>query len=175
MLHKTLPSSREKLFLSHKIAGNAIHLLAYSSQHYPGCKSFVAEFTQHWSLVNEWIKPARFSRIGVRFVNRFDADLKTRLNTSNPPAFLVPLLQSDCVSRRSSTKYSLGSESLVVSVEQKEDTDILVVDYDGFVVDQSAANLAASLDSLHDLIELKFTRSIDANCAQRLSTLKLGE
>jgi len=139
----------------------SLHSLAYSTKQYPGWEVFLAEWSRLWSELTAKVGVKRLTRIGMRYVNRFDGTLRQKLSFGAPPPYLVVPLQDERATHRSTTEYVSDASSLLVNVEQAGADGTLKLDFDCYVQDMAAEDLKAQLELLHSRIEGEFLHAIE--------------
>lgn len=117
----------------------AIHMLAYSTQDYPGWQAFLGRYLRYWSLLEAWIAPKESTRVGLRYVNRLDGETRRHLRHSDPPPFLVPLREPVARHHGTSTISAEGHE-LDVTVHYDGEEE-LTIDFDAHVEGVHGARL----------------------------------
>lgn len=153
----------------------AINLLAYSSQDYPGWKAFVERYLGYWSMLEAWVEPERLTRVGLRYVNRFDAALREHLRDPEIPAFLRPL--GDGVVRHlGATTRVVGDHELDIKVNFDATGDAeLTIDFDAHAEDIEPEKLEATLKTLHASVERSLASTLDEDHAKILGLMAMED
>lgn len=153
----------------------AINLLAYSSQDYPGWKSFLAQYLGYWSMLQAWVEPVRLTRVGVRYINRFDAAMREHLPDSGRPPFLQPL-DAGVVRHQGTTSRVFGDHELDITVnfDARDERD-LTVDFDAHAEEVEPASLEVTLTTLHASVERVLASTLDEDHAKQLGLMEMEE
>ena len=151
-----------------RIVGLALNSFSYWSYEYPGWESFLQEALDMWSFIAESISPETLTRVGLRYTNQFDSELKEHLNLESPPFYMVPL-RNEVETHRSLTQFTTEDCSFVVSVLRLADKDELLLDYDVFVEEATPSKLSETLDTLHHKLEEEFKKCISSNLQNALN------
>jgi uncharacterized protein (TIGR04255 family) len=144
----------------------AIHMLAYSTQDYPGWEAFLGRYLRYWALLEAWIAPEELTRVGLRYVNRFDAETRRHLRRTDAPGFLMPVHEPVARHHGKSTRRAEGYE-LDVAVHFERDEEI-TIDFDAHAEGVDTARLEATLAMLHAAVEKELSAMVDATYASGL-------
>ncbi len=153
----------------------AINMLAYSTQDYPGWRAFVERYLRYWSMLAGWTEPEELTRVGLRYINRFDADLQRRLRRSDPPGFLWPLQRSVARHHGRSTINLDGHEVDVTVHYEAEGDEGLTIDIDAHADGVDAKELEGTLTMLHSAVEGVLVSAVDMEFATGLGLKPVAE
>ena len=146
----------------------ALHSFVYTSEVYPGWHSFLKEFLGYWHLLDTELTISDYTRIAIRYENRFPREWKLFLDSEHLPSYMAAL-KDDSSFYRSLISLPKGSHELLVSVYKPQGEEALQVDYDAFVTQPSTADqLQEILAMLHTTVEAEFLNSIDSTIAHAL-------
>lgn len=146
----------------------SLNLFAYSTQQYPGWEAFNALFHEYWLHVGERITPRRFTRVAVRYVNRFDHELRDQVRVHRGPAWLAPLSLAPTSHRSISRIKSDAGLDVTLQVGLEPEDDILTIDLDVAKTDVSAESLYDVLAELHAEVEARFAAALVPEYARTL-------
>lgn len=153
----------------------AINKLAYSTQDYPGWQAFVERYLRYWSRIADWIEPEALTRVGLRYINRFDVELQRRLRRSDPPAFLAPVHGSVASHHGRSTIRLHGHEvDVTVRYEAEGDKD-LTIDIDAHADGVGVEQLQETVTMLHATVEGVVASAVDMELATGLGLTAVEE
>lgn len=147
--------------------GLAIHSLALSCKEYPGWESFKSEFLDHWRLVAEFVQPNILTRVGVRFVNRFDSELTSCIRKEIEAPFLVPLSLSP-LWHESTTRFEYNGNMISVQVHKNHEPLMVLIDLDSYTENVAPEALPVTLDKLHRNLEDNFFACLEDEYANAL-------
>ncbi len=151
----------------------AIHMLAYSTQDYPGWQAFVERYLRYWSRLEAWIEPKELTRVGLRYVNRFGAETRRHLRRSDPPGFLTPILGR--IARHHGTSTIRASDHEVDVTVQYQGGDEVTIDFDAHAEGVDGTRLEAALTMLHATVEGVLSGALDEAYAARLGLVQAEE
>jgi uncharacterized protein (TIGR04255 family) len=145
----------------------AVNSFVFSSRRYPGWDVFLADIMSHWNLLPEWFAPKSLTRIGLRYVNKFDGELLKQLKNPGLSGILQPVL--DGVREHRCMVHTVTNDiGFVMNTNWSKDQGSLVVDLDTYLEDQEPDGLQQALEKQHSVIEEQFAAIVDANYFQAL-------
>lgn len=154
--------------------GTSLNSFSLVAQDYLGWQTFSGEFTKLWQFFVEKADIKHLTRVGVRFKNKFDEQLKGQQLAETLPSYLAPV-NNDAVSFEGFYEFERNSNQMTVKIEFSRDEQKLVVDYDMFVHNVDLSALANTLNDLHTALEREFRKAVKESLVAKLGVSKNGE
>lgn len=122
---------------------------------------------QYWELLSAKIAPQNLTRVGLRFVNHFDAELLGKLRQDFQSPYLMPLSLQP-TEYQSATRFPYKNAMLLAQVQKTQIPERLVLDFDSYIESCKASQLDQVLDMLHENLEANFMSVITEDFAKTL-------
>jgi len=137
-----------------EFVGLAVNSFAHSTKEYPGWVSFRDASRKYWEMIPKFT-PKAISRVGLRYINRFDGDMLEKIIIDNNNGLFGPIFVNPAL-HRSTTVLAVGENPLVVNIDWMLLEKRVTLDFDCFAENVEVEDLWDVVESLHEGIEAHF-------------------
>ncbi len=137
-----------------EFVGLAVNSFAHSTKEYPGWDSFRDSSRKYWESIPGFT-PRSISRVGLRYINRFDGDMLNNIIVDDKNGLYGPILINPAL-HRSLTVLAAGENALVINIEWVPQEKRVTLDFDCFAENVEVEDLWDVVENLHEGIETHF-------------------